>query len=189
MSKRNKNRKYKMTDTEKLLAGLHSIVRSGSSKASTANSLISWFLANQYWTDKQTHFASSLVNEFNRQEIGEKIRKRAVDKYYLYAISDGIAIKLGYSKNVPRRLKEMQTGQSAKMSIVWKYFVGATEKLAAQAERKLHRYCKKHRIRGEWFHADCMLLVEQFTVRNKVAEEIEQEEHDIKMIETAQNFI
>jgi len=187
MPKRKRNKKkYNQTDTEILLSGLHEIVRSGSEKAGTASSLISWFMTNQSWSDKQRNFAKALVFE---KDMAKRKQRRTVTKYYLYAISDGRAVKIGFSMNVRRRLQEMQTGHPDKMVLLWKYLVGPTSAIAAQQEKKLHRFCKKYAIRGEWFTPECMLLVEQFAVKSKIVDQIEQEEHDAAMVVASQVYI
>jgi CHAD domain-containing protein len=182
-----KGRKLHLSDAEKVLAGLHEIVRSGSEKASPASSLISWFMANKYWTDKQQHYARAMISwhaESKKKKWAPKARK-----YYLYAISDGVAVKLGFSYRPVLRMKEMQTSHQTQLSILWKYYVGTTSSLAAKQEKKLHRFCKQYRIRGEWFHPDCMIHVEQFAVKEKAAQDASERSHDAMLLIGAEGIL
>ncbi len=72
---------------------------------------------------------------------------------YVYAISDGYAIKLGKSDSHPiTRLKTLQTGNPRTLTLI-AYTTTITE-------RKLHRKPGLKRLRGEWFIANITLLQE-----------------------------
>lgn len=68
---------------------------------------------------------------------------------YVYGISDGSAIKIGWSAGHPTsyngRLSQLQTASAAELQLV-----GAVVGTQLD-ERSLHRRFAEHRIRGEWF--------------------------------------
>lgn len=170
MSKR-KKKKLKLTANEEILEKLHKMVREGHDKADVAHSLIQWYMENKYWTEKQLAFAKAISSRKKRKA---PVRK----KYNLYAIQAGYRVKLGYSHNPKKRLKEIQTGSPDHLKLLWTYYVGDDEKTAMQKEKKLHRVCKKYHVRGEWYDIRCMDLVQEFTVkerygRNRAIEELD----------------
>ncbi len=159
---RKKKRGKDNTKGERLLINLHSIVKENGPNREKASSLVNWYLANQFWTEKQIAFVKSLVQ-------AHKIKKSKAKpkKYKLYAISDGEAVKLGISVNIGKRLKQIQTGHPKPLKVLWKLYAGATTGAAYKTERKLHRLCSKYRVRGEWFKPECMDLVREFTLKEK----------------------
>lgn len=128
---------------------------------SKAANLIGWYSEHGYLTKKQQGFARILLT---RAKEG-RAKKSQGSEHYLYAICDGVAIKLGFSKSPQRRLKDMQTGHPTKLELLWMLGVGESPAKARKAERKLHRYCRKYRKRGEWFEMGCARLVETFEIR------------------------
>ena len=149
---------YGLTNDEKLLAELSVIHKGKSVNHDKARSLCRWYLNHKSWTPAQRKLAKWLV----MNQVGDK--KKAKQKYYLYAISDGRNVKLGYSKNIKSRMKGLQVSNSVKIKLIWKYYVGNDVPKAKSAERKIHRLCKEHRLRGEWFSMECMKLVREFRV-------------------------
>jgi hypothetical protein len=70
---------------------------------------------------------------------------------YLYAIKDlnsGL-IKLGYSLDPRARLRELQTGSSSPLHLV--YYESVGDLPARLLEKELHRDFAHLRVRGEWF--------------------------------------
>ncbi len=158
-AKRIKRRiKEELTYTEKLIVKLKDLPKKGGvtqDQIEKADSLVRWYIANHYLTKAQVKLAKSLVAK-------TVVKSAAKKKHYLYAISDGVNIKLGMSNSPRTRLKGLQTSNSSELVILWEYYVSNTQKGAATAERKLHRACKKFRIRGEWFKIECMDIVKGF---------------------------
>lgn len=179
MGKKKKCIKGKHLDV--LLVDLYEVVKIGNKDRGSASSLVDWYLANQYWTGKQLQFVKSLIKKHKRMESTPK-KKTKKSKYSLYAISDGEAVKIGVSTNVNKRLKTLQTSHPGKLCVLWKFYVGADRTSAYKAERKLHRVCKKYAIRGEWFDAECLMLVEQFKIKDNAEKQHEQVEHDLEML-------
>jgi hypothetical protein len=79
---------------------------------------------------------------------------------WAYAISDaaGDQVKIGFTQNVGRRLKGLQTGHHVDLHVLWQGAGGAA------MEAHLHtRFARRH-IRGEWFDftgVDAQKLIER----------------------------
>ena len=141
----------------RLLIRLHGVAAGEDYKAEKARSLLNYYFRHGQLSVKQRVFASRLIGSSPKPKKTEK-----KTDYFLYAIDDGLNVKLGYSANPGKRLKDLQTGAASTLKVVWKYKVGDARPIAAKAEKKLHRLCSKHRKRGEWFDRDCMELVKGF---------------------------
>jgi len=71
-------------------------------------------------------------------------------RMFLYVIgSDGDRQKIGFSKDVDRRLRSLQTGNPAKLRI--HHVEPVPENRVRVLERKLHRELNHKRLKGEWF--------------------------------------
>lgn len=84
------------------------------------------------------HIQSEVEHTFARRPVG-----------YVYAITDGEAVKIGWSARHPAspggRLTQLQTAHAKEL-----HLVGAV--LAPQQhEAELHAKFSEHRLRGEWF--------------------------------------
>lgn len=150
-----------LTEDEIILCGLDKVMRARGERSNTAAGLINWFLVNKFWTPEQRQFAKTIAAEAGPIRAKKK-RKPENKKYHLYAISDGENIKLGYSSKVSARVEKLQVGHPKSLSVLWTMYVGRSEAEAEKMEKKLHRICGKHRIRGEWFTAECMPMVTAF---------------------------
>ena len=179
--KKRKSKKLHLSEASQLLVRLEKVVKAGVPDSSPAISLVHWFMDNQSWTEKQWSYAKAICYRF------EKTKKNPIKnkKYYLYAITDGESVKLGYSSNIRARIKNMQTGCPNDLKCIWKYYVGRSESEANKTERRLHRYCKSHRKRGEWFSMYCMVIVEQFTIKEKMKANENQEDTDREILTEA----
>jgi hypothetical protein len=92
---------------------------------------------------------------------------RVVDEFKTYVIAKGRAaeghVKIGRSKNVPKRLGQLQSASSEPLRVI--------HELDFDCEASLHGRLKKHRIRGEWFsgseefHYDLAKVLSDFGVR------------------------
>lgn len=72
-------------------------------------------------------------------------------KNYVYFISDGQFVKIGVAKNPESRLKELQTGNPRKLSIMCKIPVGS-DRDAYRLEGKLHIEYEAFAKQVEWFN-------------------------------------
>lgn len=75
---------------------------------------------------------------------------------HIYVIGCGNRIKIGYSNDPDKRLKQLQTGASDQMVLEWVQERADAHKL----EKHLHRTFSKHKIFGEWFNADTLSIQE-----------------------------
>lgn len=73
---------------------------------------------------------------------------------YVYAITDGEFVKIGYSVNPSKRIAELQTGNARLLSLVGT--IPGTE----SDERKLHAKYEHLNVLQEWFEIDTDLLAE-----------------------------
>ncbi len=97
-----------------------------------------------------------------------------VDKYYVYFFpereKENPAIKIGYSKDPIKRLKQLQTGSSNRIGSEGWLYVGDNEDLAREVEEMFHQGFKKYRIRynGEWFtYSPVIKSMVESMLRNK----------------------
>ena len=164
MSKVKKNRKkIKLSYVEILirdLKKLSAIKTTTGEQKELIDSLLRWYLVNHFLTSSQIRLAKSLT-------AVKQVKVEKPKKHYVYAISDSVNIKIGMSNNVEKRLKALQTSNSSELLVVWKYYVGNSSKDAAKIERMLHRACKAHHIRGEWFNMECLGIVKTFNPNRK----------------------
>jgi hypothetical protein len=81
------------------------------------------------------------VNGFRAELVDNPGR---LHRPFVYALTDGEAVKVGKSRTHPRtRMEALQTGSSREL-VLLAYDARLSER---EAHRKLHR----HRRRGEWF--------------------------------------
>jgi hypothetical protein len=72
---------------------------------------------------------------------------------YVYVLTDGRYFKIGYTKNIKKRISQLQTSCPVKIEL--KYCKKFLDKRAAKrAERSAHKTFKKNRLSGEWFDVD-----------------------------------
>lgn len=173
-----KKKQYKKSSVEDLLCSLHDLIKNGSEDRRDARSLLNWYLRKKKWTPKQFHYVKIIVARNKKADRPKPV------KYSLYAISNGESVKLGISTDIHKRLKELQTANSASLEVIWKHYIGREKKAAYDAERKLHRLCRKYKLRGEWFKDGCMHLVNQFSLKDKIMMDNEQRDHDSSMIDS-----
>lgn len=179
MSKK-RTKKLHLSESDKLLEGLYEISKAGTANSEKARSFINWWLSNQSWTENQWAYIRHLIADHWKPKVKLEVDR----KYHLYAISDGTALKIGFSCDIPKRCKSMQTGHPTKLKVVWKYYVGKDRKEAMKLEGALHRFCKKERIRGEWFTLSASIKLEKFQVKRT-----DKDDAEIDLVISAQQFI
>lgn len=163
MSKTKKRVKTKLSYAEVLIKDLKYLSTAKSTtkeQKQTVDSLLRWYLKNHFLTSGQVGLAKSLT-------APKQAKKKTNTKHYVYAISDGENIKIGMSNNVEKRLKSLQTSNSKDLVVVWKYYAGRQAKDATKIEKMLHRQCKPHHIRGEWFKMEALEMVKSFNPNRK----------------------
>jgi len=182
MPKRNttnkkRSQKVHLTDADKILISLENIAMEGGQDARTANSLKLWYIEHKSWSSKQWDYARAIIRKSK-----DKPKAGKPKKYYLYALVAGPAVKLGFSSNINSRIKQVQTGQPHKLECVWRYYTGTNQAEAKKLESKLHRWCLKWKVRGEWYAIECMPTVEKFTLNDKTAKQFHQDRADETII-------
>ena len=68
------------------------------------NSILSWERSNGYITGKQLNLLETLI-----RRAKDKEKPKQEERLYLYAIGDGINVKLGLSNNPEKRRKTLST--------------------------------------------------------------------------------
>jgi predicted GIY-YIG superfamily endonuclease len=90
--------------------------------------------------------------ESGKYEKASKKAKNKQGRHYVYFVQSGRrgAIKIGYARDVDKRVNELQIGNPFKLRVV---ALMPCESLdhAKYVETKLHKRFKSHKIRGEWF--------------------------------------
>ena len=76
---------------------------------------------------------------------------------YLYLLTDGSRYKIGITKDVDRRLKQLQTGAASPLFVIT-VSADLPPTKARFLERELHRSLRSQRTSGEWFDLDARLL-------------------------------
>lgn len=69
---------------------------------------------------------------------------------YVYVVQCGFHYKIGYARNVKRRIASMRTASPLPLVLVTSF----PSDDAPALEAKLHRRFKRKRVRGEWFKLD-----------------------------------
>lgn len=158
--------KVNLSTTEELIIELQKVRENPEIAVNTrafAASLLGHYMEFKSLTYKQDQAARNLIASLSKAKA--KRTRRKVETHYLYALKAGDMIKLGYSNNVSRRIKDMQTGNPEKIEKLWSTPCGKSIQVAKSNEKKLHRLCKKYKVRGEWFSMECMSLVSGFKPR------------------------
>ena len=86
------------------------------------------------------------------QHYLDKGKKALIEntKYCVYFITDGNYIKIGMAASIPTRVKQLQTGNPNRLSVL--YLIDAkTQHEAGKIERKYHELFKHKQKLGEWF--------------------------------------
>lgn len=68
---------------------------------------------------------------------------------YLYVISDGKLVKIGFSINPEKRLSQLQTGHPDKLELIYREQVPDDKALIL--EQLIHKANNHLRVRREWF--------------------------------------
>ena len=99
--------------------------------------------------------------------------------WYVYGISDGTYIKIGKTDNIPKRIKELQTGNPHKLVCIWKLSFISPE-YQAYFERSLHNMLEDKMAEGEWFLAS---FSDTWIAIRKIAKAIHMHERPIEFYE------
>lgn len=67
---------------------------------------------------------------------------------YIYLLTNGTYYKIGKSKNPDRRIKELNSGSSEKIELIYKY---RSVEYYHTIESALHNFFSNKRLNSEWF--------------------------------------
>ena len=95
---------------------------------------------------------------------------------YVYFISDGKHIKIGKTRALMQRLKDLQTSNSSRLFYV-AVIEFSNEKAAYRKEKQLHECFKPYVVNGEWFNISKELVMQLKGTRELYKGEIFEEEN------------
>lgn len=158
-------RKYGQRSSFSVLREIDRIVNSSSDENDrrTAERLRRKYVLDGRWGAMSKREAAALTSKYKKPT--------QYRPHYLYAVTDGDRIKVGFSSDVGARLKDLQTGCPGALRVVWTCYCAESRGEARTQERKLHRAISRFRSRGEWHDKACMAVVSSWEVRNRDAEE------------------
>lgn len=134
-----------------------------------AQAFYDYFVRNGYFTPymkiRTRELAKFACPELLEHKKPERKTDPKLGEHYLYAISDGEFIKIGYSKKPKTRLKQLQTARAKPLKLLWQVLCSYSDVDAKKQERKLHRRLKSHKVMGEWYEFDCLIICRSWRVR------------------------
>lgn len=86
--------------------------------------------------------------------------------YFIQSV-DGGPVKIGYAKDVEKRLGHLQSGSPVILQVVLKI----ESDMPIRLEQELHQRYSRYRIRGEWFDP---IVIEGASIRRKARQEARQ---------------
>ena len=161
--------KEKLSDNEKLVVELQKIREGSSVNVGTRNfaaALLAHYMTFKEFTGKQLYHAKNTVSRVKR-ERKLRVKPKQEKTYYLYAMTAGTKVKLGYTSCIKKRKSQIQTSCADHVHCVWSFPCGKSISEARACEKKMHRFCKKYRVRGEWFSTECLPLLRDFKPKLK----------------------
>lgn len=98
------------------------------------------------------------------------MKNRMTEDGFIYFVTDGTAIKIGFTKDVVKRIGQLQVPHASPLKCL-----GSISALRYH-EKMLHGRFRHLRIKGEWFqlHDDIIELLDDFTEEGRL---IEMREH------------
>ena len=167
MKRRYRKKKPLLTQLEQDIAILHRHKFEDESMEVLRQSLVRHFITNDELSYRQKDAVKKLAAPLRMQKKTIKAQKRQ-RKHYVYAISDGAFVKIGFAVSPEKRLAELQIANPSPLRIEAKIEC-PNYGCATRLEKKIHRACKKYGIRGEWFEMDAMCIFDNFDPKAKVA--------------------
>ena len=157
------NRKYKkisvLSSFEKAMATLHKHKFEDCELEETRQTLVRQFIAGAL-TERQKAQVYKLAAPIRTRHKQIKKRKQK-QAHYVYAISDGAFIKIGFAKDPTKRLNDLQTASPSELKLEATIRCERYSK-AARLERRIHRKCGQFRVRGEWFTEEAMMVFDSY---------------------------
>ena len=129
-----------------------------------ATSLLNQWKYKGYLSDKQWGWVYILAKRITGTTPTKKLC--VVKEPVVYCITDHESVKFGYSTNVQKRLKALQTSNSRPLEILWTVPF-PTNSHAKGTETRLHKYCKAGHLRGEWFSINLVETARIFVLQHR----------------------
>lgn len=95
------------------------------------------------------------------------IRKRQALGYWIYGITDGEHLKVGFAMDIEKRRRNLQCANPRELTVVYRWKVTRKKESTAWLtsaknwERKYHQKLSGHALRGEWFKLDALQLMKE----------------------------
>lgn len=119
-----------------------------------------------FYTMKQ-----ALMNMFKARVLEEVLPQNSKLRQYIYVIKNPFTeyIKIGVTQDVPKRVKQLQTGAGVELELVYKSMICSN---AFEVEAKAHKYFEDRKVFGEWFDVkvvDAIKFIEsqEFTLNSE----------------------
>ncbi len=119
-----------------------------------AKSLCKQYIVKESLTDPQWRYVNALVYR-SKPDVLVSRKVKNVSKYYVYLISSGDFIKIGYSNSPGSRLRELQVGNPRLLSMIGQS-VFSDRVGAKSGEASLHKRYRAYKARGEWFDSSIL---------------------------------
>ena len=111
------------------------------------------------------------IDDLHLQEeldaIAEKAKLTLIVDTYVYFISDGNSVKIGFSKCVRHRVRALQTCNANILTVLRVY------KGDKFLEEKFHKSLSEYRVNGEWFTISKKVLQTFFKEYDSILEVVE----------------
>src|SRR5579885_1481545 len=97
---------------------------------------------------------------------------------FVYFVTNGDAIKIGFASDVAKRLTDLQVAHHAPLSLL------GSIKALPREEKEIHQKLKHIRIMGEWFqvHDDVFSLMEEYEKSGRFIEGYSMEDYEERVM-------
>lgn len=105
---------------------------------------------------------------------------------YIYIIKNDLYYKIGYTKNIENRLRELQTANSSKLQLVESFYTNSPKK----DEDYLLKTFKNKKKRGEWFNlsGNDIIFIQDYFNKISINKELSKKASIIKKYRNLENF-
>jgi hypothetical protein len=151
-----KKRKPRYSKDERMLIKLDAVARETDAAEirSTALSLLSWYRRLGEWTFPQREYVKRIVDGHRATAVLRRPRARPV--FSLYAVRVGSALKIGFTRNISKRMKAFRTS-SVDVALLGEQCLGRCSSVHAKnSERRLHHELRAYRLERELFAMDAL---------------------------------
>jgi len=85
------------------------------------------------------------------KKLTKEIKYYHYDRLYIYAITDGEFVKVGFTNNIKNRIKSIESHNPRKIELIWYKRTSNERGLAVSEEFEFHLLLSAYHVRGEWF--------------------------------------